>query len=122
MSTVRDEAVREICASHGNDAIQLLDVVRAIDHRFHCIDGDAMNSIAEALHITRADVEGVVSFYSFLSTRPRGRIVIRLCDDVVDKMKGADEVAAEFERALGTGSARRLPTGGSRSRRPPVSA
>ena len=101
MSAVRDEAVHEICARFGNDATRLLDVVRAINQRLDCIDGEAMEAIAEALHLTRADVEGVVSFYSFLSTRPHGNIVIRLCDDVIDKMKGADEIASEFEHALG---------------------
>lgn len=65
MSAVRDEAVHEICARFGNDATRLLDVVRAINQRLDCIDGEAMEAIAEALHLTRADVEGVVSFYSF---------------------------------------------------------
>ena len=101
MGVDMEEAVREICGSVGNDPKRLLDVVRAVDDRLDGVDGPAMESIARHLCLTRADVEGVVSFYSFLSTRKRGGVVIRLCNDVIDRMKGADEVAAEFESALG---------------------
>ena len=49
----------------------------------------------------RVDVVGLVTFYSFLSREPRGKVVIRLCDDVVDRMAGFDAVAAALRDELG---------------------
>jgi len=42
-----------------------------------------------------------VTFYAFLNEQPKGRVVIRVCNDVVDRMFGADLVERAFEQALG---------------------
>ena len=59
----------------------------------------------------RVEVEGVVSFYAFLSEGPQGEVVIRLCDDVIDRMKGADEVAAALREELGIDFGETTPDG-----------
>lgn len=60
-----------------------------------------MEAIAAATGLTRIAVEGVASFYSFLSLAPKGRVVIRLCDDIVDRFAGLEAVQAAFEAELG---------------------
>jgi [NiFe] hydrogenase diaphorase moiety large subunit len=42
----------------------------------------------------------VATFYSFFSKTPKGRITIRLCDDIIDRFAGMPEVAKAFEEAL----------------------
>lgn len=111
MGTASEEAIRRICDHLGNDRTRLLDIVRAVDRRFQCVDDLALDAIASQLALDRAEVEGVVSFYSFLSTHPKGRVVIRLCDDVVDRMKGADEVRTAFETELGIRPGETTPDG-----------
>jgi [NiFe] hydrogenase diaphorase moiety large subunit len=83
-----------------------MDVVRAVQARHGAVPAEAMDAIAATLKIHRVEVEAVVSFYAFLSEKPKGRIVIRLCNDVVDRMQGADRVAAAFSEELG------IPMGG----------
>ncbi|HID21930.1 MAG TPA: NADH:ubiquinone oxidoreductase, partial [Planctomycetaceae bacterium] len=94
-------AVQKICRDHGNDRSRMLDILRDVQKRLGYISDEAMDEVAEATGCARIDVESVVSFYAFLSDRPQGRIVIRLCDDVVDELKGMSEVAAAFRRELG---------------------
>ena len=43
----------------------------------------------------------MASFYSFLSLEPKGRVTIRLCDDIVDRHAGYAAVLAAFEDELG---------------------
>ncbi len=43
------------------------------------VSGEVMAELAESLDIPINDVYGVASFYSFLSTEPLGRNVIRVC-------------------------------------------
>jgi [NiFe] hydrogenase diaphorase moiety large subunit len=60
-----------------------------------------MTVIAREVGVPRVEVESLVSFYSFLSTEPSGEVVIRLSDDVVDRMFGYERIAKAFEEALG---------------------
>jgi len=46
-------------------------------------------------------VYGVVSFYSFLDHRPKGKFVIRLCRTLSCDMQGKDRVARQLENDLG---------------------
>ncbi len=78
-----------------------MDVVRAVQAHAGCVSGEAMDLIAGELGIPRVEVEGVVSFYAFLSAAPRGKAVVRVSDCVPCRLKGAEEVMAAFERELG---------------------
>lgn len=93
--------IAKIAAEHNKDAGRLMDIVRAVQAEFGHITEDALDRIAESLDIHRVQVEDMVSFYSFLLRENKGKYVIRLCSDVVDKMSGMKEVAAAFEKELG---------------------
>ncbi len=79
----------------------MMDIVQEVQARFGCVSGEALNLIAAATGVHRVEVEGVVSFYTFLSGRPKGRMVIRVCDDIVDEMSGMRPVAEAFSQELG---------------------
>ncbi len=103
MSTSRGASVAAICASHGSDRFRLMNIVLDVQRSHGGIDGAALDAIAEAVGIARVQVESVVSFYGFLTTRKTGTYVIRLCDDVIDELKGAPKVAAALQRELRIG-------------------
>jgi len=101
MTTTAEQAAAAICAKHGDDRTRLLDILLAVQRRHGRLDDGIIDALAARLGIPRVDVAGVVSFYSFLGDEPRGRIVIRLCNDVPDLMVGADKVAEGLEEELG---------------------
>ena len=90
-----------ICAAYGNDRHRMLDILRDVQEAFRCISAQSLETVAACTGLSRVQVEGVASFYSFLSLTPKGRITIRLCDDIVDRFAGLAAVAAAFEAALG---------------------
>lgn len=94
-------ALRAICSEVGNDPSRMMDILLSVQDRFRWISPGAMRVIAEATGLTRIAVEGVASFYSFFSLTPKGRVAIRLCDDIIDRFAGMPAVAAAFEEALG---------------------
>lgn len=57
--------------------------------------------IAEALNVAPSKVYGVVSFYSYFTTEPRGEYKISVCLGTVCFVKGADKILAQFEKELG---------------------
>jgi len=76
-------------------------ILQAVQRKYGFIRDFAMQKIADALGIHPVEVYGVVSFYSFLSQKPLGRFVIRLCQTISCDMAGKDRVAAQFENELG---------------------
>ncbi len=111
MSTNLETTVRAICKSYASDRTRMLDIVRAVQAEFGCVNADAMDIIADAVNTHRVEVDGVVSFYAFLSDQPKGKVVIRLCHDIIDRMHGADRVAQVFCDELGIGIGQATPDG-----------
>ena len=101
MSATSFAAVEEICASFENDRARLLDIVLEVQETAGCVDDGAITQIALAVGTPRIEVESVVSFYAFLSKEPQGKVAIRLCNDVPDRLAGTDRVAASLEDELG---------------------
>jgi [NiFe] hydrogenase diaphorase moiety large subunit len=93
--------VRTICAKFGNTPHRLLDILLAVRQEQGWISPQSMELVATATGLTRIVVEGVASFYSFLPLTPKGRVTIRLCDDIVDRFAGLEAVRAAFEAELG---------------------
>jgi [NiFe] hydrogenase diaphorase moiety large subunit len=111
MSASLEAAVKAICKHYGNDRTRLMDIVRAVQEKFGCVSSAAMDLIAGEVGTHRVEVESVVSFYAFLSEQPKGRVVIRLCNDVIDEMCGCGRVAQAFCEELGIGFGETTPDG-----------
>jgi [NiFe] hydrogenase diaphorase moiety large subunit len=95
------KVIQEICAEFSNDRTRMMDVVEAVQKRYGCVSDEAIEAIAAALNTHRVEVESLVSFYSFLSKEPKGKFIIRLCDDIIDEMYGSERVAEAFVAELG---------------------
>jgi [NiFe] hydrogenase diaphorase moiety large subunit len=106
-----DEIIKEICKSCGYDRTRMMDIVRQVQGRVGCVSNEAMDLIAKEVGAHRVQVESVVSFYAFLTDRPKGKVVIRLCNDVLDLMKGARRVARVFKEELGIDFGETTPDG-----------
>ncbi len=57
--------------------------------------------IAHTMEIPLADVSGVVSFYSFFATRPRGQHIIRVCMGTACYVRGGKKLVEKLEELLG---------------------
>ncbi len=93
--------VSAICREYGADAGRMIDITRAVQAEFGCVSTEAVGVISASTGVTLADVESCVSFYSFLSSEQKGRVVIRVSDDVPDRMAGFQRVLDAFADELG---------------------
>lgn len=96
-----NEVVKKVCQQFGNDRTRLMDIVCAVQETLGYVPREAFELIAREAQTHRVEVESVVSFYAFLSDKKKGEVVIRLCDDIIDRFKGGDAVAEALEKALG---------------------
>ncbi len=111
MQATAKHTTADICRVYGNDRHRLLDILRDIQARDRWISPDTLTEVAANLGVTRVAVEGVASFYAFLSLTPKGRITIRLCDDIVDRHAGLAAVQQAFEEELGISTGQTRTTG-----------
>jgi len=61
----------------------------------------ALKRICAGLGKSYTEVAGVVSFYSFFSTTPRGRHTVRVCLGTACYVRGGKRVLDSFKRTLG---------------------
>jgi NADH-quinone oxidoreductase subunit E len=65
------------------------------------ITANGIRHVADALGMTRADVEDVVSYYSLFYTRQPGRFVLSVCRTLSCALNGAERVTEAICDALG---------------------
>jgi len=95
------EGGRQIAESMKSMDGPLLPILHALMERFGHINSEAIVMVADVLNLTRAEVQGVVSFYHDYRREPAGRHVIKLCRAEACQSMGAEDLAARLERALG---------------------
>ena len=103
--------VSKACADNKCDGKRLMNIARAVQRQLGCVPQEAIDLIARQTNTQPVEVRSLVSFYAFLSTEPKAPIVIRLCDDVIDEMKGAVKVANALEDELGIAFGETTPDG-----------
>ena len=78
--------------------IQVLHRAQAI---FGYLPREVQIHVANKMFLTEAQVSGVVSFYNYFSTEPKGKYVVDVCLGTACYVKGAEKVIQELERVLG---------------------
>lgn len=101
MSDDYKQIVQEAVEKFGKDKTRLMDIARAVHAKTGYLSEDIIGAIAEVLGCHRVEVRDMVSFFAFFSREPKGKTTIRLCNAVVERMKGADAIAEAFEKAAG---------------------
>jgi NADH:ubiquinone oxidoreductase subunit E len=57
--------------------------------------------ISKRYAVPHAHVSGVISFYNYFTTTPKGKVQINVCMGTACYVNGADKVLQEFEQVLG---------------------
>jgi len=79
----------------------LLPILHALQDRIGFIPEAAVPIIADALHQTRAEVHGVISFYHHFRTTPPGRHVVQICRAEACQSVGARQLEVHAKSRLG---------------------
>lgn len=78
----------------------LIQVLHRAQSIFGYLPEDVQYFVAKKLDISRAEVYGVISFYSYFTDQPVGRFKINICTGTACFVKGAGRVLDEFKRQL----------------------
>lgn len=100
-SSVIESKVLAIVEAHAHREGALLPILHDVQHAFRHVPREAIPVIAKALNLTRAEVYGVVTFYSDFSDRPHGRQHLKICRAEACQALGGRELAGEVLKILG---------------------
>ncbi|SOC17532.1 formate dehydrogenase gamma subunit [Rhodobacter sp. JA431] len=93
--------LRAILTAHEGREGALLPILHDVQADYGHIPDAALEPIAKALRLSRAEVAGVVGFYHDFRRSPAGKHVIKLCRAEACQAMGGDGVQARLEAALG---------------------
>lgn len=92
-----DEVIRDYKDKPGA-LIPVLQMAQAI---FGYLPESALKAISLGLNKSYSEVAGVVGFYSFFSTQPRGKHIIRVCLGTACYVRGGKQVLESLKQKLG---------------------
>jgi NADH-quinone oxidoreductase subunit E len=74
----------------------------AQDEIGHLTD-EAIQEIAARLDLTELEVRNVISYYSMLTTKPRGKYNVQVCTNIACMLRGGEELLVHCAKKLGIG-------------------
>ena len=98
-----EDACSEVAAvvkSHQAQPQNLLQILVDLQQKLGWLAPGVITGVARALNISRARVEGVAGFYSFLHTEPAGRYRVLFADNIIERMQGAPALMERLCHAL----------------------
>ena len=79
----------------------LIPLLQKVQEEYGYIPPETIEPIAEALQLFPSEVQGVVTFYSQFSLKPRGKNVIRVCKGTACHVRGGRSILKIAKRELG---------------------
>ena len=79
----------------------LLVLLKKAQEKFGYVPEEFIAEVAQSLNISISEVYGVATFYSFLSIKPLGRNVIRICKSLPCYLKNSQMIIKSLEDEIG---------------------
>ena len=92
-----------IVEKHGADPDALIEILHGVQEEVGYLPQQVQEYIANRLSMPPGQVESVISFYSFFTTIPRGRHIIKVCQGTACYVRGGKRVLEEVVKRAGCG-------------------
>lgn len=94
------EKLQEVIANHENKKWALIPLLQDVQDVFGFIPPESIEPIAEALRMYPSQVQGVITFYSGFSLKPKGRVVLKVCKGTACHVKGSRSILRLVKKDL----------------------
>ena len=65
------------------------------------LSDEVIHEIAKRLDLTDLEVNNVISYYSMLTTKPRGKFNVQVCTNIACMLRGGEELLEHCKQKLG---------------------
>ncbi len=95
-----DRQLDEVVGKHKDQPGALLEILHEVQRIFGYLSDDVLIAVSKKLGIRTSEAYGVATFYSLLSTKPKGKNIIRVCVSGPCHVMGSDSVIQSIEDEL----------------------
>lgn len=95
------EEIEKLVETFGKSRSALIPILQEIQKNHNYISEFSQQEVARLLDIHPVEVYSVISFYAFLSSEPKGRNIVRLCQTITCDLAGKEAISKAIERELG---------------------
>src|SRR5215471_4108855 len=67
------------------------------------VSDEVISELARRLALTQLEVRNVISYYSMLTTKPRGKYNVQVCTNIACMLCGGEEILEHCQQKLGIG-------------------
>ncbi|MEN6409103.1 MAG: NADH-quinone oxidoreductase subunit NuoE [Anaerolineaceae bacterium] len=93
-------AVQRAVERHGTTQDELIPILNDVNREVGYLPAEALEEISRLLRVPKSRLFSVASFYQMLSTKPRGKHVIKFCESAPCHVVGGREVWQRLQEAL----------------------
>jgi len=91
----------EILAGYKNTEGAVIPVLQTAQKMFGYLSKPVLKKISRKLNKPFSEITGIISFYSFFSTVPRGKYLIRVCLGTACYVRGGKRILESLKKELG---------------------
>jgi len=93
--------LKKIIDEYSQQRWPLIPLVQKVQNEFGYIPPESIPILAGALRLFPSQVQGVISFYEQLYTRPRGKKIVRVCRGTACHVRGGKTILKLVKQNLG---------------------
>ena len=93
--------INEICDRYADERTPLMMILSDIQKEYGYIPLDVQEIVSKRTGVSVAEIYGVVTFYSFVSLKPKGKYIIGVCLGTACYVKGAGDIMDKLKQVLG---------------------
>ncbi len=95
------ELLKEVIQDFESDEKNLIQILHMAQAIFGCLPIEVQKFIAKEMDIPISRMSGVISFYSFFSTQPKGEYTIQICLGTACYVRGGKKIVDKLKELLG---------------------
>jgi NADH-quinone oxidoreductase subunit E len=103
LTDVERAEIMALARSHETKRSACIEALKYVQGHYRWVSDRHLGEIAALLEMSRAELDGVATFYNLIFRRPVGEHIIFLCDSISCWIMGRDAVCAHFRQRLGIG-------------------
>ena len=99
--TIDWNKIGAVIDKHRGEKWPLIPLLQEIQEVCGYIPPESIEPVAEAIHLSPAQVQGVITFYAGFTLKPKGKYVLRVCRGTACHVKGGRGILRLMKKELG---------------------
>ena len=100
ISPATRERLAKLLAEYPNKPAALLTALYLVQAECNHLSDEVLTEFAEIMEMPKSVIYEVATFYALYSTRPQGRNIIMVCQNLCCFLRGVDDLIMAFAREL----------------------